>query len=92
MQGWDPSHVSKNEGSASSPRLVKPPGVPSGAAGEHLLVHEATPDPSHATALAQAELDYRAASEVSLRGLAEGDPGLQPGGGITVEGGVGVLA
>jgi phage protein D/phage baseplate assembly protein gpV len=92
VQGWDPSHVSKNEGSASSPRLVKRPGVPSGAAGEHLLVHEATPDPSHATALAQAELDYRAASEVSLRGLAEGDPGLQPGGGITVEGGVGVLA
>jgi phage baseplate assembly protein gpV len=89
VQGWDPAHVSKNEGNASTPRLPSQINTPTKASGQRVFANEATPDPSHATALAQAELDFRAASEVSLWGLAEGDPELQPGSGVSVEGGVG---
>ena len=89
VQGWDPSHVSKNEGVASTPRLAPRIGVPQSICSRKTLVHEATPDASHATALAQAELDYRAATEVSLAGLVEGDTDLRPGGGIRIEGGTG---
>jgi len=92
VQGWDPSHVSKNEGSASSPRVVKRSDLSEGSdACQQILVHEPTPDPAHATAIAQAELDFRAASEIALTGLAEGDVELRPGGGISIEGGVGGL-
>src|SRR5215471_2088279 len=92
VQGWDPSHVSKNEGSASSPRVVKR-SEPSegGSECQQILVHEPTPDPAHASAIAQAELDFRAASEIALTGLAEGDLDLRPGSGIFVEGGIGGL-
>jgi phage baseplate assembly protein gpV len=89
VQGWDPSHVSRNDGSASSPRMVSRSNTPETAVCHQILVHETTPDPSHAAALAQAELDHRAGSEVSLSGLAEGDPHLRPGCGITIKGGVG---
>jgi phage baseplate assembly protein gpV len=89
VQGWDPAHVSKNEGAASTPRLAPRTKLSSEASGQPVFANETTPDPSHATALAQAQLDIRAASEVTLWGLAEGDPELQPGCCVSVEGGVG---
>jgi len=92
VQGWDLSHVSKNEGSASSPRLVSQKDVTREApACQQVLVHEPTPDPAHATAIAQAELDFRAGSRTALWGLSEGDPELHPGGRVSVRGGMGDL-
>jgi uncharacterized protein involved in type VI secretion and phage assembly len=40
----------------------------------------------HADALAQADLDRRAASEITFRGVAQGDPALQPGSLVDVSG------
>ncbi len=54
-------------------------------------MQEATPDPSHATAIAQAELDFHAGSEFALSGLAEGDADLRPGSAVSVEGGTGAF-
>lgn len=58
------------------------------AAGQrrHYLVNENTPNQDHAVALAQAELDYRTATEVTLRGETSGNPLLQPGARVRVEG------
>jgi phage baseplate assembly protein V len=43
-------------------------------------------DDRHASALAQAELDRRAAHAVSVWGVAEGDPALQPGVPVSIQG------
>ena len=46
VQGWDPSHVSKNEGSASNPRVVRRSDAAEDASAyQQILVHEPTPDP-----------------------------------------------
>ena len=50
-----------------------------GEKGQHSLADELAPDDRHAQAMAQAELDVRYAREVTLWGVAEGDPGLAPG-------------
>lgn len=84
--GWDPAHVSKNDGTASSPRLAS--AKSNSNAGQRTLTNEVTPDPAHATALAQSELDVSAGSEIALWGLCEGDPELQPGCGVKVSGGM----
>lgn len=92
VQGWDPSHVARNEGSAACPRLSNKRSAAGGASTcQQVLVQEATPDPAHATAIAQAELDFRAGSKTALWGLAEGDPELHPGGRVSVSGGMGDL-
>lgn len=54
--------------------------------GEPRLADENAMDAEHIAALAQAELDYRAAAEVTLWGVARGNPALQAGGQVEVSG------
>ncbi|MGZ6705371.1 MAG: phage baseplate assembly protein V [Solirubrobacteraceae bacterium] len=82
--GWDPLRAESHRATATAPRSgrdvaasVAPGDV--GADDELLLVDESAPGDEHAAALAQAELDVRAAAEVTLWGVCEGDPRLQPG-------------
>jgi uncharacterized protein involved in type VI secretion and phage assembly len=57
-----------------------------GNKAERNLVNEAAPSRMHAAALAQADLDRRAASEITFRGVAQGDLALQPGSLVDVNG------
>jgi len=82
--GWDPLRAEAHHAEASSPRTgrdigaeVDPGDV--GGTGEVGLFGEYASDEAHVAALAQAELDARAAGEVTLWGIAEGDPELQAG-------------
>jgi phage protein D/phage baseplate assembly protein gpV len=82
--GWDPLSAETHEAEASSPRTgrdirahVDPNEV--GGTGEVALFGEFASDDAHASALAQAELDARAAGEVTVWGVAEGDPRLRAG-------------
>jgi len=82
--GWNPGDAEQYEGTASSPRIGRPLAAevdPSkvGGSGERVLVDELLHDTSQGEAMAQAELDRRASSEVVLRGIAEGDSSLRPG-------------
>ena len=89
--GWNPLRVETYRGRAASARLgrevasrVTPAHV--GADAERELVHESARNSRHIEGLAQAELDRRAAHTVTLWGLAEGDPRLQPGTAVLVQG------
>ncbi len=89
--GWNPLRVETYQGRVSSARVgrdvaaeVAPDHV--GGSGQRDLLDETTADSRHAEALAQAELDRRAAYEVTLWGMAEGDPRLRPGTPVQVEG------
>jgi phage protein D/phage baseplate assembly protein gpV len=82
--GWDPLRAETHQAEASSPRTgreiraeVDPSDV--GGTGEVALFGEYASDEAHAAALAQAELDARAAGEVTFWGVAEGDPRLRAG-------------
>lgn len=82
--GWDPLRVGIHGGQALNARSgrevaaeIQPAAV--GGSGKRILVGEVTPDDEHAEGLAQAELDRRVAHEVTLWGVAAGDPRLQPG-------------
>jgi phage protein D/phage baseplate assembly protein gpV len=82
--GWDPLRAETHQAEASSPRTgrnigaqVDPDEV--GGTGEVGLFGEFASDEAHASALAQAELDARAAGEVTVWGIAEGDPRLRAG-------------
>ncbi len=88
--GWDPLRVETHDGRATNPRSnrristsVRADDV--GGDGQWQFVDEGTADDDHATSLAQAELDRRVANEVTLWGVAEGSPDLQPGTPIDVE-------
>ena len=88
--GWDPLRVEQHEGNASGPRSgrevdakVDPSEI--GGSGERLIIDEMVSDDIQAEAIAQAELDLRAAREVVLRGVAEGDAKLQPGTPVNVD-------
>ena len=82
--GWDALRVEAYQGEATeaqSGRAVAArvtPGQVNGS-GERSMMGEAVQDQRHAEALAQAELDRRVAYEVTLQGVAAGDPRLQPG-------------
>jgi phage protein D/phage baseplate assembly protein gpV len=89
--GWDSSRIETHEGQASRARVgravaagITPARV--GGSERRELVDEAAPGSDHATGLAQAELDSRVAREVTLWGIAEGDPRLQPGTPVEVTG------
>ena len=89
--GWDPLQAEAYHGEASSPRTgreigaeVDPGDV--GGTGEVALFGEYASDEAHAAALAQAELDVRAAGEVTFWGVAEGDPRLRAGTAVEVSG------
>lgn len=84
VASWDPLRVEVHTGRAAEARVGRltlaeaPPGPVGGSDGRE-LVGENAPDDSHAGGLAQAELDRRAAREVTLRGVAQGNPLLRPG-------------
>ena len=89
--GWDPLRMERHAGDADSPRLgrriaaeVPPDRV--GGAPERMLVSRAVQDDRQAQALAQAELDSRAAREVTLSAVAEGDPRLRTGALVEIAG------
>jgi len=88
--GWDPLRVEQHEGKASDARLglgigasLEPGDV--GGTGERTIIDETVGDDLQAEAIAQRELDFRAAREVTLRGVAEGDPKLRPGTPVQIE-------
>jgi len=89
--GWDPARVEQHRGNASTPRLARavsaeaPPGKVGGT-GERILVDENVQDDRQTESIAQAELDLRAAREVTLVGVAEGNPALQPGTPVDIAG------
>ena len=89
--GWNPLRVEAFEARASSPQVGRrviagsdPARV--GGTGTRVLVDRAVEDPSQAEGLAQSELDRRVAYEVTLWGIAEGDPRLRPGTPVLVAG------
>jgi phage baseplate assembly protein gpV/phage protein D len=89
--GWDPLRMEQHEGRAVTARVgrsvmagVDPAEV--GGTGERIITDETVQDDHQAEAVAQAELDSRVAQEVTLWGVAEGDPHLQPGARVKVHG------
>lgn len=90
-RGWNLSRVESHEGRADSAHLgrnvdAEAPPDKFGTTGERTLADEALQDDRHAEAMAQAELDLRIAREVTLWGMAEGDPDLMPGACVDVTG------
>src|SRR5713101_8222130 len=90
-KGWDASRVEPHESRADSARTgreveAEAPPDRFGASGKRILTDEVLPDDHHASAVAQAELDLRSAREVTLWGVAEGDPDLMPGTPVNVVG------
>ncbi len=90
-QGWYPAHAEAFKGQATAARSgrhvsaqVSPEQL--GGSAQRELVDQIAPDDTHAGALAQAELDRRTAIEVTLRGVADGDPRLRPGALVEVSG------
>lgn len=89
--GWDPLRVEMHEGRAHTPRVgcsiaAEVPSEWVEGETEQRLVSQAVQDDRQVEALAQAELDLRVAREVTLWGVAEGNPQLQPGACVEVEG------
>jgi phage protein D/phage baseplate assembly protein gpV len=89
--GWDVLLAQTHESSASDARVgrevaagVSPENV--GGDGKREIVGEVTQDDTHASGLAYAELDLRVAHEVTLWGIAEGNPLLRPGSRVEVSG------
>lgn len=87
--GWDPWRAEQHRGQAKEPRVgrrvaIDPDPSHVRASGERTLADETVQSDDQATALAQSELDRRVAGEVTLRGVAEGDPRLQPGGSVQI--------
>jgi uncharacterized protein involved in type VI secretion and phage assembly len=89
--GWDAQGVEAHDGRAGSARVGRqiraeaPPEL-LGGSGTRYIVGEALQDDRHAEALAQSELDRRSAREVTLWGIAAGDPRLRPGTPVNVDG------
>lgn len=89
--GWDPWSVQPHEGEAGPPRSgrdlpmqVRPSDF--GGSGERRLVDEPLQDDRIAESIAQGELDHRTAREIVLWGVADGNPGLQPGTPVEISG------
>ncbi|HEY6233197.1 MAG TPA: phage baseplate assembly protein V [Pyrinomonadaceae bacterium] len=88
--GWDPLRVEQHEGRAEAARSGRDTAAQAepakvGGSGERIIVDEMLSDDIQAEAIAQAELDARAAREVLLRGVAEGNAKLQPGTPVQLE-------
>lgn len=95
--GWDPSRIETHEGHASRARVgravaaeVTPSRV--GASDKRDIVDESAPNDDHAAGIAQAELDQRAAREITFWGVATGDPRLRPGAPVEITGVAGAVA
>lgn len=94
---WDPSSATATSVTARAARAradvrADPAPQRSGGGGALLRSGEAMDDGAPAGALAQAELDVRAAAEVSAQLVAEGDPALRAGHRIRVRDVLGPLA
>ncbi|HEX5081825.1 MAG TPA: phage baseplate assembly protein V [Blastocatellia bacterium] len=90
-KGWDPWHTEVRSGQAGRARIgrqVRAEAAPNSMGGnsERTLTDVAAQDDRQAEAFAQAELDLRAAREVTLWGVAEGDSRLRPGATVNVQG------
>ena len=90
-RGWDLSRIESHEGRADNARVgrkVDAEAAPDkfGTNGERTVADELVPDDQHAEAIAQAELDLRVQREVTLWGVAEGNPNLAPGARVDVAG------
>jgi phage protein D/phage baseplate assembly protein gpV len=89
--GWDPWKVECHRGLATNARVGRSvaaevaPGL-WGGTGNRILSDEVVQSLPQLEGLSQAELDYHVASEVVLRGVAEGDCSLRPGTRVQVEG------
>ncbi len=89
--GWDPWHAEPHSGRADEPRVGRRVEVhvvqdSVGGSGQRAVVDEAVQGDHQAEAIAQAELDRRVASEVTLWGVGNGNPRLRPGTPVDVEG------
>jgi phage baseplate assembly protein gpV len=88
--GWDPSIAEWSRGSASRPRSgrsivagIQP--ADAGGTGE-VTLENLSMDTRRLESHAQSELDRRVAAQVTLWGVAQGDPSLLPGRPVEVEG------
>jgi uncharacterized protein involved in type VI secretion and phage assembly len=90
-RGWDPGRALPLEARADVPRsgrvaTARVALADVGATHDRLVGGVTGAGESHAQLIAQAELDRSVASELTLRGTAEGDPALRPGTAIKVAG------
>lgn len=90
-QGWNPLLMETFESTRRAGRSgrrvsaeITPASVNGG--GNIWLVDEDLADPDQIEAFAQAELDQRLAAVISMWGVARGDPALQPGTRVEVQG------
>jgi phage baseplate assembly protein V len=88
---WDPLRVGHRAATARHPRVGRAVGAEAPphrmhADPERSLLNAPAGTDAHAQALAQGDLDRRTAAEVSLRGLAAGNPALAPGRPVEVSG------
>jgi len=89
--GWNPLLVEAYAGQTVGARVgrrvnAEVPPARVGGSGARDLPNQTLQGGPHAEAIAQAELDRRAAREVTLWGIAEGDPRLRPGTPVEIEG------
>lgn len=84
--GWDPLRVESHNGGAKTARAADAESSRASSSSERALLNEVLQDDTEAEAIAQAELDLRYAQEVTLWGVAEGNPRLMPGTPIEVYG------
>jgi uncharacterized protein involved in type VI secretion and phage assembly len=96
-RGWDPGRVLPLEAQAEAPRSGRVAAArvalaDVGGADERLIGGLIGAGEAHAQLIAQAELDRAVASELTLRGTAQGDPALRPGTAVEVAGVAGRLA
>lgn len=88
--GWDPWRVEAHRGDADATndrdRVSTQASESSSGTHERVCVDETTSSTDELSMLARAKLDSHCAREVTLRGVAEGDPRLQPGARIELAG------
>lgn len=84
--GWDPWRAEHHQGRAGKARVGRRVAAHVGSTDEHILTDQAVQDDRQAEAIAQAELDRCVAREVTMWGIAEGNPRLCPGALVEVDG------
>lgn len=91
MNGWNPLEIRSYEGQSSSPRSGRSASAQAspddvGSNGQVVLVDEGVFDERHADTVAQGILDLAVAREITVWGVAEGQPALRPGARIDLTG------